>query len=224
MGPETSRSTRRTKKALQILDGARSAFLDLGYGGASVDEIARRAGVSKGTLYAHYADKQRLFAAVVEEQAGRTPWLSELSLVDPNALGETPAARARACAQLVADRFIRFLIGPVPQSLFRIVVAESARFPELGRLFYESGPGAGTCHLAGLFRAATEQGVLRADEPRLAARLMCDLCDGYLVRRVRLGLGRPTEDEIQEEVEVVVDLFLRLFGPNPDLRRRSGAG
>jgi len=58
-----------TSKRRQILDGARKVFMDLGFDGASMGEIARSAGVSKGTLYVYFADKSRLFEAIVEETA-----------------------------------------------------------------------------------------------------------------------------------------------------------
>src|ERR1700732_3909874 len=58
-----------SSKRRQILDGARKVFLDLGFDGASMGEIARAAGVSKGTLYVYFADKSRLFEAIVEEEA-----------------------------------------------------------------------------------------------------------------------------------------------------------
>src|SRR5215469_7793363 len=57
-----------SSKRRQILDGARKMFMDLGFDGASMGEIARAAGVSKGTLYVYFADKNRLFEAIVEEE------------------------------------------------------------------------------------------------------------------------------------------------------------
>src|SRR3978361_1849958 len=57
-----------SSKRRQILDGARKVFMDLGFDGASMGEIARAAGVSKGTLYVYFADKSRLFEAIVEEE------------------------------------------------------------------------------------------------------------------------------------------------------------
>jgi AcrR family transcriptional regulator len=58
-----------SSKRRQILDGARKLFLDLGFDAASMGEIARAAGVSKGTLYVYFADKNRLFEAIVEEES-----------------------------------------------------------------------------------------------------------------------------------------------------------
>src|SRR6266568_423759 len=58
-----------SSKRRQILDGARKVFMDLGFDGASMNEIARSAGVSKGTLYVYFTDKNRLFEAIVEEEA-----------------------------------------------------------------------------------------------------------------------------------------------------------
>ena len=84
-----------SSKRRQILDGARKVFMDLGFDGASMGEIARSAGVSKGTLYVYFADKNRLFEAIVEEEAleqGKTAFNFDPARdVDHDADGIRPA-------------------------------------------------------------------------------------------------------------------------------------
>src|SRR4030081_845199 len=96
-----------SSKRRQILDGARKVFMDLGFDGASMGEIARSAGVSKGTLYVYFADKNRLFEAIVERKCSTSKkWLS---ISTPNAMspprfGSSVRPISNCCAGRVADR------------------------------------------------------------------------------------------------------------------------
>lgn len=212
-----ARGERKTLKARQILDGAKAAFLELGFSGASVDEIARRAGVSKATVYVHFADKAKLFQAVVEDEANAAKaWLSDLDAEVGADDGQEPRERARALIRRIVDRFIQFLLTPLPQALYRIVLAESGRFPELGRMFYEHGPAAGRQQMAEVLRAASRAGLLAVEDPDRAAKILCSLCDGDLVMRFRMLGEAPTDQQILDAVEQVVEVFLRVYGRSPE--------
>src|ERR1700710_205316 len=118
-----------SSKRRQILDGARRVFMDLGFDGASMGEIARAAGVSKGTLYVYFADKSRLFEAIVEEESldqGRV------------AFNFDPERDVRTTLMDFGQAYIQLLCRPGGGSATRTVMAIAERMPEVGRRFYEN--------------------------------------------------------------------------------------
>src|SRR5882762_2958052 len=116
-----------SSKRRQILDGARKVFMDLGFDGASMGEIARSAGVSKGTLYVYFADKNRLFEAIVEEEA------LEQGKV---AFNFDPARDVTTTLMDFGQAYIHLLCRPGGGSATRTVMAIAERMPEVGRRFY----------------------------------------------------------------------------------------
>src|ERR1700709_876688 len=117
-----------SSKRRQILDGARKLFLDLGFDAASMGEIARAAGVSKGTLYVYFADKNRLFEAIVEEESleqGKVAFNFDRARDVPTTLMDFGQA------------FIELLCRPGGGSAIRTVMAIAERMPEVGSRFYE---------------------------------------------------------------------------------------
>ena len=196
-------------KARQILEGATATFLELGFEGASVDEIARRAGVSKGTLYNYFPDKSALFAAIVEreceEQARR------VFTVDSGATDVEATLRG------IARQFVAFLVSPFAENIFRVVLAEVPRFPELGRAFYDSGPDLGVRRLSQFLAAANARGVLEIDDPELAAQQFIELCKADLFYKRVLGVKRSaSQAEIDRIADAAVTFFLRATRPGCD--------
>ena len=128
----TRRGAKRGRKYDQVLEGARQVFMADGFEGASVDDIARAAHVSKATLYSYFADKRLLFMEVARMECAR----------QANMAAETIdlTAPARQVLTAAARRMIAFGTSDFGQQMFRIAVAESERFPALGQAFYESGP------------------------------------------------------------------------------------
>ena len=115
-----------------ILRGAMQEFLEHGYAGARIDKIVVAAGVSKATVYRHFADKEALFTALIQRMAGRIN-LFQQHVFPP--LQEEPAVFLKQVAT--------GMIGNVAQdsqeiSLFRIIVGESGRFPELAQAFVQN--------------------------------------------------------------------------------------
>src|ERR1700759_1692086 len=113
-----------TSKRRQILDGARKVFMDLGFDGSSMGEIARAAGVSKGTLYVYFADKNRLFEAIVEETA-----LEQGEI----AFSFNPASDAASTLREFGAAYIALVCRPDGGSAIRTVMAIAERMPEVGR-------------------------------------------------------------------------------------------
>ena len=116
----------------QVLDGARTVFMRDGFEGASVDDIVRQAGVSKATLYSYFPDKRLLFLEVAKIECAAQ---SDAAIAQVEASGDLREALTTA-----ASRMVRFFMSDVGMQVYRIVVGESQRFPEIGREFYETGP------------------------------------------------------------------------------------
>jgi TetR/AcrR family transcriptional repressor of mexJK operon len=155
---------RSARKRRAILEAATTAFLSNGYLGTSMDEIAALARVSKQTVYKHFADKERLFSEIV------TATVDEIA--DPNTdevlkLGDT--GDLERDLRRFAHRQLRAVMEPRLLQLRRLVIGESGRFPRLGRLFYERGPGRTIDALATVFERLASRGALELDDPRLAA-------------------------------------------------------
>ena len=192
-------------KARQILDGAKAAFLEMGYEGASTDEIARRAGVSKGTLYNYFPDKRTLFAAFVEGQCREQAPL--IFNVDPSLQNIEEALRA------IAYNYVALMISPFMQGIFRVVVAEAERFPELARAFYDSGPDVGLRRLSQLLAAAVARGELEIDDIDLAANQFLQLGRSDLFfKRLFCIKKNFSKSEIERIADGAVDMFLKTYG------------
>lgn len=199
---------RSVRKRNEILDAATSLFLRNGYLGTSMDEIAGLARVSKQTVYKHFADKERLFAAIVAAavDAAGNPVLEE---VDALAESDDLAADLTAFARGQLGRVMQ----PRLMQLRRLVIGEANRFPELGRGFYERGAGRSIAGLAVAFERLTAQGKLHADDPELAAAHFNWLVMAAPVNRAML-LGDeaiPTEDELDRYAEGGVRAFLAAY-------------
>jgi TetR/AcrR family transcriptional repressor of mexJK operon len=182
--------------------------LELGFEGASVDVIAKRAGVSKATLYHHFADKTVVFRAFLEaecaEQARR--------MFDADESPPSLEARLRAFAR----SYVRFLGSPFAQGIYRLAVGESARFPDIGRIFWQSGPDLGVRRLEAIVRNSVAAGQLATPDPRLAAHQLMELCKVDLFPRVLFGLGPPpTDAECDRIADAAVDLWLAGHRPPP---------
>lgn len=207
-----SASPRAAAKRQAILDAAAEVFLGNGYVGASMDEVAARAGVSKQTVYKHFSSKERLFSELVRRSVGEVD-----RLVHEAADALPDSADLRADLTALARRFVGHLMQPDAMRLRRLVIAEADRFPEIGRAFYAEGPERVSLGLARAFPALAERGHLQLgdapDAARLAAYHYCWLVLSIPWNRVLLaGSGElPDDDEIDRVVDAGVRAFLRAY-------------
>jgi TetR/AcrR family transcriptional repressor of mexJK operon len=162
--PQGEDERRSARKRRAILEAATTVFLRNGYLGTSMDEIAALAGVSKQTVYKHFADKERLFSEIV------TATVDEIA--DPNydeVLNLRDTGDVEHDLRDFARRQLRAVMEPRLLQLRRLVIGEAGRFPQLGRLFYERGPGRTIDALATMFERLASRGALDLDDPRIAA-------------------------------------------------------
>ena len=202
-----ARSITRGRKYGQVLEGARRVFMRDGYEGASVDDIAREASVSKATLYSYFPDKKLMFDAVFRDELDR----------------ERLDGTALIGLDLPVDQVLRFtghLIANHAVSEFgsrtlRLAIAEAERFPTLSAEYYELGPAALRRQLERQLRRWQQDGLLRDDiaDLGLAADSFVQLSMARVKDRVML-MGRASVDDgmIRRTVDNAVDTFLRAYG------------
>lgn len=209
-GGNDDETTRTARKRAAILQAARSLFLSHGYQGTSMDQIAAEAVVSKQTVYKQFADKQRLFREVV---LGITPTVDAF-IADIHQTLRDPADLRGALGAL-AGRYLRAVMQPQVLQLRRLVIAESGRFAELGRDYYERGPEQVTAALASCLQGLADGGRLRIDDPLLAANHLAYLIlSRPLDRALVCGeVAMPSEDEIDQIAGSAVRVFLAAYGP-----------
>lgn len=196
---------KKGRKFEQVLEGARSIFMRDGFEGASVDEIARAAGVSKATLYSYFPDKRLLFSEVARLECNRQAE-EALGVIGKDAPIEDVLHEA-------ASRIVRFFLSDFGQQVFRICVAESYRFPELGQRFYESGPALVRERMTKVLTPYVDAGVLNIDDMDLAANQFGELCKSDLFVRCLCGVECAcTDAEIERVVTGVVEMFLARYG------------
>lgn len=195
-----------TPKQRDIAEAATRLFMAQGYAAVSMDAIARAAGVSKATLYAYFASKDRLFASLIGTACSRAG-TGSLELADDE-------ADLRATLTALADRALHFMLEESSLAIYRVVMAEAARFPELGRAFYERGAGAARRNLAAWLERQMKAGKLLASDPGLAAEHFMGLLRTHLHMRALLGIApAPTEAEIKATATAAVETFLRAYAP-----------
>lgn len=212
---------RRGRKFDQVLAGARSVFLRDGFERASVDEIAREAGVSKATLYSYFPDKRLLFLEMAMAECRHH--------ADEATAPINYADTAPEVLRATARRIVSVLSTEIGLRVYRICIAEAERFPELARAFYRSGPLALRTSLAEYLQLAASRGELQIDDFEFAADQFIQLCRAGLHERLLFN-GETKVPPVQQDrtIDGAVALFLALYGtkesPAPCPKAPDGTG
>jgi AcrR family transcriptional regulator len=190
-------------KRRQILDGARAVFMTLGFDGASMGEIARAAGVSKGTLYVYFADKNRLFEAIVEQ---------EVLEQGKAAFNFDPQRDVVTTLHEFGQAYIEVLCRPGGGSAIRTVMAIAERMPEVGRRFYEKVLLHTINRLVEFLDAKVNAGDLAIDDRELAATQFMQMCQATLFQPfIFQAAPAPTPKQIAKVVESATRMFLAVY-------------
>ncbi|WP_166353677.1 TetR/AcrR family transcriptional regulator [Phytoactinopolyspora limicola] len=205
--PERGRSARKRQA---ILDAACTVFLRDGYGGTSMDNIAALARVSKQTVYKHFADKQRLFTAVIDGviDAAESDGQEMLDgLLTSGDLGEQLRHYAR--------RHLAVIMQPHIVQMRRVIIGAADQFPELARSWYERAPARGRAAFAALFSELARQGRLRVSDPELAAEHFNWLILSIPLNRAmfRVDDEPPAVAELDYYADEGVRVFLAAYAP-----------
>lgn len=189
-------------KRAAILAGARAIFLAQGFAEASMDAVAAQAGVSKMTVYRHFGSKEDLFAGVVAASCE--------ALADDGLRAKVAGQPLAEALRIFGQRVLHIVLDPDIVKLHRMVIAESARFPELGRLFYERGPEASIVALTEVLARHRDDPRLAGTDLRLAAEEFLEAVRGYPHTRLLLGAGgQPNARQKEARIERAV---FRLLG------------
>jgi AcrR family transcriptional regulator len=192
-------------KRRQIMDGAWAVFMAAGFDGASMNDVARVAGVSKGTLYVYFDSKEKLFEALIREERRRQA--ERLAVFTPD------EGDVRAVLRDFGCRLMEIMVRPEHLAHVRTVIAAAGKFPQLGKAFFEAGPCFGAGCLATYLRRKSEQGVLDIKDFELAAWQFLELIQAG---RFKSLMFRMRDDiapaEIFAGVEAGVDVFLKAYG------------
>jgi TetR/AcrR family transcriptional regulator, mexJK operon transcriptional repressor len=192
------------EKRAQILTGAATVFAADGYEGASMARIAAVAGVSKGTLYNYFDSKAALFTAYVREKCDQ-----HLAHVFDGANHDGDPA---VVLHGIGKRMVQMLLSDIGLTIYRVVIAEAAKFPALARSFFDAGPARAIGFMAGWLAEETRRGRLSVPDPAFAAEQFFNLCQTRLVLRRKLEmLPDPPEADIDGVVEASITMFLRTY-------------
>jgi len=190
-------------KRREVLEGARRVFMDLGFDGASMNEIARSAGVSKGTLYVYFSDKNRLFEAIVEQEALE---------VGNSAFNFDVSREVVTTLQEFGRAYILWLCRPGGGSATRTVMAIAERMPEVGRRFYDNVVARIVTKLASYLKARVEAGDLLIEDFPLAASQFMMCCQASLfLPYIFQAAPAPSAERIAEVVDSATRMFLAAY-------------
>ena len=196
---------KKGRKFDQVLEGARQVFMADGFEGASVDDIARAAHVSKATLYSYVPDKRLLFMEVAKLECQRQ---ADAAIATMQMSG--PASDVLFSA---ATHMVGFFLSDFGRQTYRIAVAESERFPEIGRAFYNSGPTIARTALITYLQGRIAAGELQIDDVSFAADQFIELCKASLHTKMMMGVKTDfTGAEIDRVIRGAVDMFLARYG------------
>ena len=206
-----------------ILAAAKVVFEEVGFALATMDEIAARVGGSKATLYRYFESKDALFQELLRRTATEqnSPMLALLpgrfqdvdtEMVPVNTLLR-PGADVSATLQEVGEQVLRRIHTPERIQGRRMVIA-AATNSEVGRLFYENGPGKGIEIMAQYLNSVMQKGQLRSANPKVAAVHYRALIEAEVDEAGLLNVLQPMSDgDIRDYVARAVDVFMRAYGP-----------
>lgn len=209
--PEKGRSPR----AAAVLTAAREVFFEHGFAAATTDMIQRAAGVSKSTLYVHFPNKEGIFAAVIDAECAA--YIAEIRAL------RTPDAPLYERLVAVALAYLDIVLSPDGLALYRIVIAEAPRAPDLAHAFYRAGPGEMNVYLQELLMAASAKGEIAIAPASLgeAAALLANMIRGEAhMRALTEPAAPPSADLRRAWAALAVTAFLRAYG---DMRTGSGS-
>jgi TetR/AcrR family transcriptional repressor of mexJK operon len=196
------------EKRAAILEAAMVLFPERGYDGTSVEAIAQAAGVSKLTVYSHFADKETLFGAAVTECCAQ---------MLPHRLFEAGGLPVRDALLGIGRAFLDLMMDERAIALHRVMVSQAGQDRRLAEIFFSAGPRAALQEMEAFLTAANAEGSLRVDSPAKDAEHFFSLLKGVRHMRVLVGLSAPPPAaEREAHVAEIVTMFLRAYAPRSD--------
>jgi TetR/AcrR family transcriptional regulator, mexJK operon transcriptional repressor len=207
--PKPIRSRLDEGRLTELLDVAAEVFISEGFSAASMNEIARRANSSKSTFYSRFPTKEQLFLAVIERRMNRVFQQVAASLPEEPTVEET--------LRNFGSAVIRLVLSEDQVALVRVISMESAKFPALGKRFYELGPKRGEEALAAYLTRQAEKGRLLKEDTRQMAQHFMSLVTGGPVRWFVFGFDRSSlpKSALERHLDSAVRAFMRAYGRSP---------
>ena len=193
-------------KRAAIFDAAQELFLKRGLQGTSMDAIAAEAGVSKLTVYSHFADKDALFKEVIARKCG--------SLSPPESFQQLAESGPEICLTRIAEGFTELMAHPDVIAMHRVVTSEAVNNPRIAQLLYEAGPERYTSAFHALMQYFHDRGQLRVPDPGVACEQFFHMLKGEYHQRLLLNLKpKVTRNARRAYARACVQTFLRAFAP-----------
>ncbi|MBB3844970.1 TetR/AcrR family transcriptional regulator [Xanthomonas arboricola] len=196
---------RTEEKRHAIVQAASEVFLELGFEGASMSQIAARVGGSKRTLYGYFPSKEELFVAFAKDMSDR--------YIDPvlDALSQSNSPVAETLQRFGKD-ILSFLCAPSSITIWQTIIGVSGR-SDVGALFFTAGPEEGLQRMAGYLQTQMDRGVIRCADVLIASRQFGGLLEAETLMPCLFGaLKDPSPEYLREATQRAVALFLAGYG------------
>ncbi|GLR63789.1 TetR/AcrR family transcriptional regulator [Marinospirillum insulare] len=191
-----------------IIDAASEAFLENGYQNASMESISCKAGVAKQTLYNYFGNKDALFIAVVDQKCD---YRGNETMRSSDIKSENVEEVLRIYAQSkLAD-----LVSPENTAMFRMMISEAIRFPNLGEMFFKAGLEKDRLLLVDFLTLQNQAGNLKVDDPEQAALFFQGALNAYFRPKFIMTNEMPSKEAIQQYIDYCIEKFLLLYQATP---------
>jgi len=188
-------------RGLLILNAAQQLFFQHGFDETSLEMIINEAGGSRRSIYNEFGNKQGLLMAVIQRQVS----LQAQTLTSINRELSPEFALNDVCF-----RFVQGMLSVTIRSLFRLVVQQAVKLPELGEIIYQKGPMAGVLPLVDYLKYLVEQNILTIDDCHFSAQMLLEMAKGPLhTRTLLLPHKEVSDDEIKQQVHKAVEIFIK---------------
>jgi TetR/AcrR family transcriptional regulator, mexJK operon transcriptional repressor len=195
---------RDASKNSAIVSAASKLFLEKGFDSTSMDEVAKRAGVSKQTVYSHFSSKEQLFSSSIH--AAIEKYFPDL------ALEQVTEHSLEAELRAVCENYARLLLSKEALAMFRLLATEAPKGPALAEIFWQSGPQDMEKKLEEFLQLWVDRGDLKINNINKAAHRLITLLKGNAHFMLSIGLlSSISEEEILTTIDEAMEAFLRLY-------------
>ncbi len=189
-----------------MIEAAAALFSEMGYERASLGAIVRRSGGSLSTLYQLFGSKEGLFEAMVTTKCRE--------IMEPLTAADLCDRNPRDTLTAIAHVFLRIILTPEAQALWRMVMGEGKKFPLLPEIYFRCGPNPMQAAIGRYLSDLHQRGVLHCPDPVACAQSFCMLVHGDLYYRVVTGTRPPPDEaELSSHINQMVGMFLRMLAP-----------
>ncbi len=197
---------RKATKRDQILKVATQLFIEHGFTTVTMEAIAEAAPVSKPTLYTHFENKHALFFAVMEKRADNLFFAMESEMKPDRSIEDTLTK--------IGHSFLDVVLRPDGIRMFRLMISESGQFPELGKIFYESGPRKICTLITSYLRKEHDAGRLYVPNPELSANFYLNMIKGNAHMQCLMAIkDKIPPEERAEAIDYAVSIFIKGHSP-----------